>query len=159
MPLNDFRVQISAKERCDLVGLGDPADRYDVSLTAATLRWLDYTERPAMLIVSREGFVLWARSSKSALKSGLYIKTRGRPPVELPAKALASQSGLETGFTDTVWHNRGVWLGQECSEEVLVSERYDMTFSLLHFDNIKHRMDDEAEEEDHAFTGMMKFRR
>jgi Zn-dependent peptidase ImmA (M78 family) len=76
MPFDDFRAQIDAKKRPGFDDLGACASRYDVSLIAATLRWLQYTSRRSILVVSRDGFVLWARSSQAALKSSIYFKTR-----------------------------------------------------------------------------------
>jgi hypothetical protein len=61
----------------ELALLSQCAERYDVSLIAATLRWLACTERRAVLVISRGGFILWARSSDSAVGSGPYLKTSG----------------------------------------------------------------------------------
>ena len=63
--------------------------RYRVSLIAAVLRWLEYTNRRAVLVVSREGFILWARSSEPALKSGAFFRTSAGP-IEIPAGSLES---------------------------------------------------------------------
>jgi Zn-dependent peptidase ImmA (M78 family) len=51
MPLHDFRRQLP-RERADFERRSEPAKRYSVSLTAVILRWLEYTERHAMMIVS-----------------------------------------------------------------------------------------------------------
>ena len=40
MPLDDFRRQLSPRAAADFDALGGCADRYDVSLTAAALKWL-----------------------------------------------------------------------------------------------------------------------
>lgn len=58
MPFDDFRKQIDAHTRPNLDDLGECADRYKVSLVAAIFRWLDYTERRSVLVMSREGFIL-----------------------------------------------------------------------------------------------------
>ncbi len=63
MPLDDFRAQIAPKSQPDLEALGECADRYGVSLIAATLRWLQYTERRAVLVKSIDGFIHWGWSS------------------------------------------------------------------------------------------------
>ncbi len=133
MPLDDFRVQIDSSERPDFDELGTCADRYDVSLIAATLRWLRYTSRRAMLVVSREGFILWARSSQSALKSGLYYRTRNTPPIAVPNKSLAANTQPIEGSMRSCELEDDVWFKQPCTEHVLLSEQYDFTLSLLHF--------------------------
>jgi hypothetical protein len=97
MPLDDFRRQISAKSRPDFDQLSACATRYDVSLVAVILRWLRYTERRAMIVVSRDGFIKWAWSSEAALKSGRYFRTSG-PPVEVPELSFVGRGD----FSDSV---------------------------------------------------------
>jgi Zn-dependent peptidase ImmA (M78 family) len=108
MPFDDFRAQIDARYYPSLDDLGGCADRYEISLIAATLRWLQYTSRRSILVISKDGFILWARSSEPALKSGLYYKTRNRPPIEIPASSLAAQRSLVAGPTGNAEHDRGV---------------------------------------------------
>ena len=47
MPFHDFRRQLPAKARADFETLSRLAKRYGVSLTAAILRWLEFTETRA----------------------------------------------------------------------------------------------------------------
>jgi hypothetical protein len=75
MPLDDFRRQIDPRAKVDLDMIAHCADRYRVSLIAAVLRWLEYTEKRAVLVVSRDGFIMWARSSQAALKTGAFYRT------------------------------------------------------------------------------------
>lgn len=138
MPLDDFRVRIDEQHRPNFDELGDCAARYDVSLIAATLRWLQYTSRRCMLVVSRDGFILWARSSRPALHSGLYFKTRNRPPIAIPEKSLASHVRSLIGPAGVCELDAHVWLGQPCKEHVILSEQYDFALSLLHFPDADH---------------------
>lgn len=133
MPLDDFRLQIDERLRPDFDELGACANRYGVSLMAATLRWLQYTSRRSMLVVSKEGFILWARSSRAALRSGLYFKTRNRPPIAIPEKSLAANTGSATTSRVSCQFDAEVWLDQPCTEHALLSDQYDFTLSLLHF--------------------------
>jgi hypothetical protein len=58
-----------------------------------------YTARRAVLVVSRDGFILWSRASESALKTGVFFRTSGAP-VEIPARSLAAtQDQLVDGRT------------------------------------------------------------
>jgi len=86
-----------------------------------------------MLVVSRDGFILWARSSTAALKSGLYFKTSGRPPIEVPDQSLAGQRGDTSNPKATVRHDAPLWLKEPCQEHALFSDQYNFTLSLLHF--------------------------
>lgn len=131
MPRDDFRAQIAPKAKADLDDLGKCADRYGVSLMAATLRWLSFTQRRALLVVSRDGYVLWARSSEPAFKSGAYIKSSVTPPVEVPHQSAIISHRDKRGIVPKILHSDGVWLNEPAEEHALVSERYDLGLSLL----------------------------
>ena len=127
MPLNDFREQVG-HEPATLDLLSYCADRYQVSLTAAALKWLEFTDERAVLVVARDEFILWARSSKSALRSGVFFR-KGAP---LPAGSLAlAQFQGQTNLRDAVL-SEGVWVANEAVREMAISsDRYDLTISLL----------------------------
>lgn len=130
MPLDDYRRQIDTRTAATFELLGHCADRYEVSLVAATLRWLLFTERRAVLVLSREGYILWARSSKAALKSGVFIRTSGLAVPVPDASAVAcpdSFADVRNGFE----HPPGVWFPEPCQEMCIVSETYDFTISLI----------------------------
>ena len=139
MPSDDFRKQIDGKKQPDFEKLSYCADRYEVSLIAATLRWLQYTSRRSMLVVSRDDFILWARSSRTALQSGLYFKTRNRPPIEISKHSLAAQ--IKTLGTSSAVRefNANIWFPEPCTEHVILSDQYDFTISLLHFGEAEYR--------------------
>lgn len=139
MPFDDFRAQVDGQHCPDFDEIGICADRYGVSLIAATLRWLQYTSRRSMLVVSRDGFILWARSSQKALRSGLFFRTRNSPPIPVPSKSLAAKITSMMGSTGVCRFNEGIWLSQPCTEHVLLSDQYDLTLSLLHFPNAEHK--------------------
>lgn len=130
MPLDDFRRQIDSRTRVDLDLISHCAERYRVSLIAAILRWLVYTERRAVLVVSRDGFILWSRASEPAAKTGTVFRTSGEP-IEIPSQSLAAtQDQLVDGRTG-ILHGPGVWFGEEVREMTIFSEQYDFTISLL----------------------------
>lgn len=133
MPLDDYRRQISANDPIDLDMLSHCADRYRVSLIAAVLRWLEYTSKRAILVVSRDGFILWARSSTPALKTRAYFRTSGLP-IALPPNSLAGSGGAPGGVAAAragVLHPKGVWLPEEAREMVVWSEQYSFAISVL----------------------------
>jgi Zn-dependent peptidase ImmA (M78 family) len=147
MPLHDFRRQLPATEQPTFDRLSAAAKRYGVSLTAAILRWLEYTETRAMMIVSNEGFAVWARSSDSALKTRRYIRTRDTV-FELPATAFAARRDYSDAARTGVLQPSGVWFPEQALEMCLRSERYDHEITLLHFDKNLPPFDFEAHEED-----------
>jgi len=159
MPLDDFRAQLPGVVAPTFEDIGACANRYDVSLTAAILRWLEYTSKRSMLVASTNGFVLWAKPSRPALRSSLYIKTRDVPPVPLPVQSPAANPAVVMGQTSVVQHDPGVWFAREgCEEMVLFADRFDFALSLLHFDDKpKFIFDKEADDIDlptQADTGM-----
>lgn len=128
MPLDDFRRQIDPRAEVTLDLLGSCAKRYRVSLIAATLKWLEYTERRAIIVISRDDFILWARSSGPALKTGAYFRT-SRGPIPVPTKSLAAHG---VGKESMIELEPGVWLKDEpCREMAVLSEQYEFTISLL----------------------------
>ncbi|MBX9862370.1 MAG: ImmA/IrrE family metallo-endopeptidase [Hyphomicrobium sp.] len=135
MPLDDFRRQISAKAKVDFDMFQACRERYQVSLVAAVLRWLSYTEKRAILVVSRDGFILWARSSKAALQTGAYFKTVDQPPIEIPASSLPLNPMRLVDGKGSIDHMAGVWLPEPVREMTILAEQYDFSLSLLLLDD------------------------
>jgi hypothetical protein len=147
MPLNDYRRQIPAKAKPTLDDLAACADRYGVSLIAAALRWIEYAERRSVLVVSRDGYILWARSSKSALKTGAYYRTSNRPPIAVPNGSLAATAVFAPG--NLIAEHDSAWFGEPSLEIALVSDHYDFTISLIHLNEAVWRpWQDEEQETD-----------
>ena len=130
MPLDDFRQQIEG-ETTSLELMRHLADRYEVSITAAILKWLDMTPQRAMLVVSRSGFIDWARSSDPLMKSRVFYRAR-QQIIPLPAQSLAGGKGLAIGAYAEANHPRGVWPGNEDVREMTIfSHSNEMTITLL----------------------------
>ncbi|WPZ35825.1 ImmA/IrrE family metallo-endopeptidase [Thalassobaculum sp. OXR-137] len=156
MPFDDFRRQIAARDKPDLEMLSDSAARYEVSMQAAVLRWLQFTTRRSVLVVAREGFILWARSSEPALKSGAFFRTANVPPVEIPEQSLAARRASVDGSKGSAEFDAGVWFREPCEEMVLFSDRYDFSMSLLHLGPASSRFEAlEEEEQEETFDRMM----
>lgn len=135
MPFDDFRRQIGPRAKPILDDIGGCANRYGVSLIAATLRWLQYTERRSVLVLSREGFILWARSSSPAARTGAFFRTANRPPIPLPGASLPMIPINLDGSKGAIAHDVGVWFPEPCEEIALLSDQYDFAISLLHLDD------------------------
>lgn len=132
MPMDDFRRQTNCD--VDLNVLSDCAERYGVSLTAAVLKWLKFTEQKAVLIMSKSGFMDWAWSSEPALKAGAFFRTKNNV-VEIPQGTIASDDSIHieregkevpiiTWFKDA---EKGIAL----REMKLNMEQFDCTLTLL----------------------------
>lgn len=145
MPLHDFRKQIPAREKPSLERLGEVAERYGVSLTAAILRWLEYTECRSLMILSNEGFALWAKSSDPAFKSGRFIRTKN-DMFELPPESATVLKNFDG--TEGVKHKAGVWFDEPVLELCIRADRYDQEITLLHLDSFGPRTQSEEVVED-----------
>ena len=140
MPLPDYCQQIESQIRPTLKDIGACAKRYGVSLTAATLRWLDYTLCRAILVLSRDGFILWSHSSPRALKTGAYFRTTNQA-LPLPEASLPKQPDWLYNGSGSVSHDAGIWLKEPCHEIALLSDQYDFAISLLHLYDVVSRCD------------------
>lgn len=133
MPFHDFRKQLPPRERPDFDRLGTLAQRYGVSLEAAIIRWLEYTETRAILVVSNEGFARWSKPSKPAFKSGRYIRTK-HTVYALPQLATAVTRNFVETTKVGVEQDAGVWFPEPLIEMCFRSDRYDQEYTLLHFE-------------------------
>ena len=101
-----------------------------------------------MLIVSRDGYILCAKSSMPALHLLLYIRTRGVPPVPAPAHSLAGRRDFGDLGREAVEHPADVWFPEACFEITMNSDRYDQSITILHFDGRPaFELEDVAEED------------
>lgn len=147
MPLDDMRQQIGPKQKPGFDELGACAIRYGVSLTALTLRWLAYTERRSLLIVSRDGYALYARSSEPAFRSRRFVRTSAEP-YELPSASCAAQEEFSEEVRVGVRHPSGIWFDEEVEELSFRSDAYDQVMTLLHLDPRSGAHDEPAEDQD-----------
>ena len=131
--LDDYRKQVTATVDLDL--LGHCADRYGVSLTAATLKWLQYTDEKAVLVMSNDGFINWAWSSEPTAKAGAFFRTRNNVIPVLDG-ALAANADIKhdrpgTQVPASIWfpHARA---DTPLREMKVHAEQYGVVLSLLH---------------------------
>lgn len=131
MPLDDFREQAAT---ATFEMLGACAERYGVSLTAATLRWLSFTSQIAVLVVHRDGFVLWAKSSKAAMDAGAFFRTKGQPIAVPPASLAADprvQRELHGEQADAKAWFPHAESGMALKEMKISADHYDFVMTLL----------------------------
>ncbi|HQT84995.1 ImmA/IrrE family metallo-endopeptidase [Acidiphilium rubrum] len=154
MPLDDFRRQIDAKAKVDFDMISHCADRYRVSLIATVLRWLGYTDKRAVLVVSRDGFILWARSSTTALRTGAFFRTSGSP-IEIPMGSLPVNKDLLVDGRASIDHDAGVWFREPVREMTVFAEHYDFAISLLFLEDAVAFGEFDADPEFDAYDKMM----
>lgn len=142
MPFHNFRKQIGPKQRADFGILGRLADRYGVALTAVILRWLDYTETRALVVVSNEGFALWSKPSTSALRTGRFIRTKNAM-FELPSVSIARSQLGATPAVRSADQPSDVWFDEPVFETSLRADRLDLEITLIQFDRLVEPLQEE----------------
>lgn len=134
MPLKQFRTYVD----CPTISfetLSAVATMFGVSLTAAALRWIRYTQESAVLVLSNNGFMEWSVSSAKAMSNGAFFRTRGRV-VALPDGSLAADEERESSrggerLSLSTWfehaHRDAV-----VREMKLLCDNYGYTLTMLH---------------------------
>lgn len=151
MPLDDYRRQVDPRSKVDIDALTQCAERYKVSLIAAALQWLKYTERRAVLVVSRDGYILWARSSDPALKTRAYFRTSSGP-IEVPAQSLVGRQDLSADVRTGIDLPAGVWFNEPVREMTIFAEQYDFAVSLLMLSNDPPPFEERRDEDAYDWT-------
>lgn len=132
MPLDDYKTQV--RDNVDLDIFICCAKRYGVSLTAAILKWLDYTQQKALMVYSTDGFMNWSSSSEFAWKSGAFIKTKGLvkpvPPGSLAADPAITREIAGRSVPASTWFPHAE-RGMEVREMKLVAERLGTVITLI----------------------------
>lgn len=162
MPLDDFRAQIADLDLPNIGAFEFLRRRYEVSLTATILKWLDITKKRAMIVVSRDGFIDWSWSSKPLFHSGVFFRAR-QTVIPVPDGSLASRKVSISDPASGVQHAEGVWAERESVfESAIFSEYHDMAISLLIYPNEPPRAFvrfDENEEDARPFDTFDQFMR
>ncbi len=159
MPLDDFRVQVNGlKGSMEL--MQHLSDRYDVSITAAILKWLSITDQRAMIVIGKDGFIDWSRSSDKLFASRVFFKGR-QETIELPPQSLAARQDMLIDSVEGVKHPKNVWNDkEEVHEMTIFSDYHDMTISLLIYPKHAPYQPSEDDEEDgleDTYTRFTKF--
>lgn len=134
MPLDDFREQ-TKDHKLSMELMRHLSDRYEVSISATILKMLSITNKRAMIVVGKDGFIDWAWTSERLLKSGVFYRAR-QQVIELPSQSMAANGPGLLDNVKGVHHPKGVWIGnEEVHEMTLFSEQTGRTVSLLVYPN------------------------
>lgn len=144
MPIDDFRSQMG-QGMASLGLLGHCADRYQVSFTAVTLKWLEFTDEAAMVVVARDGFVCWSYTSKSARNLNVYLPPGSTLPEIEGGGSLLSSGTRNKGcrVSPGVWHPN-----LEAVESIILSDKFDLGIFLVQFPGANPPVHKEPEEND-----------
>lgn len=128
MPIDDYRNQISGNE-LSLELLSHCARRYDVSMTACVLKWIQFTEETAIVVLSRDDFILWSYPSQSAKKQNIFFK-KGTPLPQLVLERIANTYDTNSTYK----YKPGVWHPSlDAIESLIISDKYETELFLIRF--------------------------
>jgi hypothetical protein len=101
-----------------------------------------------VLVISRDGFILWSRASKAALKTGAFFRSSG-PPIAVPPASLAGRQDMIVDGRAGVGLPAGVWFPESVREMTIFAEQYDFAVTLLLLENQYRysQLDKESEED------------
>jgi hypothetical protein len=157
MPPDDFRDQTKPFLAPTLAQFEALKDRYEVSLTAVVLNWLKMTDRRAMIVVSKDGFIDWAWGSEPLYKSGVYFSAK-KETIAVPSQSLAGL-GSATGVTE-LRQPAGIWnLREGVLESVVFADSHDLTISLLIYPKHGPSRSEESDEEPELMDTYQAFER
>ncbi|MFT7292886.1 MAG: Zn-dependent peptidase ImmA (M78 family) [Pseudohongiellaceae bacterium] len=130
MPNHDFRTQVDGEPfSFDL--MQHCTCRYDVSLTAVVLKWLEFSKREAIAILSEDGFMHWSKSNNRAFQSGRYYATR-KECIEIPNRSSAFETRYTSHARNGVQHKAGIWFpNAEATEFSIYSTEHEKTLTVL----------------------------
>lgn len=149
MPADDFRNQVAGHElSMDL--LRHCADRYDVSLTAAALKWREIAPGRVVVLAAKDGFLDWSSSNDRAFKSGAFLATSQQlievPEASVLTRSTRSASGDKGRIDARAWFPKEPE-GLEIIEQTFVVEGdgYGYTLGILMLPSRDIGTDDEED--------------
>lgn len=136
MPLDDFRKQSKLYSFSPAL-FENLAKRYNTSLTATILKWIDMTDKKAMAIFSDNGFIEWKKQSTSLYKTRLISTKKSFTPEEIPTSSVTYK--LFYGEIDNNYekNQNGVWCkeGVTTQEIAFVSPELEFVITIVLFDD------------------------
>lgn len=162
MPIDDFRRQI-AGERLSIELLRHCANRYDVSLTAAALKWRELAPGKVIVLAAKDGFLDWSCSNERAFRSGHYFATK-QATIEVPSTSILNNAQRSSGGSRAAIPAKA-WFPNEAEEIeleehafVIEGEDFAYTLGVLILPDVE-RYDDEPDEPLAPLTGHLGFKR
>lgn len=146
MPNHDFREQV-ADEQFSFDLMQHCASRYGVSLTAVVLKWLEFSKKEAIAILSEDGFMHWSKSNNRAFRAGKYFATK-KECVEIPNGTMTAEASFTLLAKNGVKCKSGIWFPNcEALEFSIYSAEHFKTLTVLILEdsNSGYRIEDDSE--------------
>lgn len=133
IPIGDFR-KLAENQSFSFDFLKFCMYRYEVSLEAILIKWLDLTNENMIAIISIDGFMKWSYSSKKAYKAKAVFSTR-KNTIPIPEKSLCANHQIKNCLDGTpiqtkIWFEGAMPHGYLTEYKVL-TESLDRTITIL----------------------------
>lgn len=153
MPLDDFR-EVSKRYSFSIELFKSLSDRYNTSVTATVIRWIDMTDKMAMAVFSDNGFIEWKKQSTALLKKKIFQHKR-ESPEELPSASLSAQIDSSL-LEDHEKNQKNIWCNHSFSEEIVFNAPHlESKITIVLFNDLEYPLEEEKEED--CFDKLSKF--
>lgn len=150
MPLDDFREQSKLYSFSPSL-FENLAKRYNTSLTATILKWIDMTDKKAVAIFSDNGFIEWKKQSNALYKTRLISTKKSFTPEEIPTNSVTYKLFYGKNDINYEKNQNGVWCkeGITTQEIAFLSPKLEFAITIVLFnDDITYSEEDENLEYD-----------
>lgn len=89
---------------------------------AAALKTVGLYSKRAVVVAAKDGYLLWALSSKAAFKSGVYLATR-KIPIPVP-KGSSLNTPNQLNHSNPIVQQAQLWFPKEPADMMLVEHVY-----------------------------------
>lgn len=136
MPLDDFRKQSKLYSFSPAL-FENLAKRYNTSLTATILKWIDMTDKKAMAIFSDNGFIEWKKQSTSLYKTRLINTKKSPIPEEIPLRSITHKLFYNKSDINYEKDQNGIWYkeGIKTQEIAFVSPELEFAITVVLFND------------------------
>lgn len=129
MPFDDFR-KISRLHSFNPELFQILADRYNTSLTATILKWIDMTDKKAMVIFSDNGFIEWKKQSVALYNTRLIPAKRPLAPEEIPLNSVTYKLFYGKNNSNYEKNQTGVWCKKGITTQEIAFVSPDLEFAI-----------------------------
>lgn len=149
MPFDDFRKESNLYPFSPTL-FENLARRYNTSLTATILKWIDMTDKKAMAIFSDNGFIEWKKLSNALYKTKLISAKKSHEPEEIPMLSVTYKLFYNQGDSNHERNQIGIWCNKEVTTEevAFISPELEFAITIILFNDDVCFNEDEYQEQD-----------
>ncbi len=139
MPFDDFR------KESNLYPFGPTlfenlAKKYNTSLTATILKWIDMTDKKAMAIFSDNVFIEWKKQSNALYKTKIISAKKSSTPEEIPSNSITYKLFYNRSDAHYEKDQNGIWAkeGIITEEVAFVSPELEFAITVVLFNDVTY---------------------